>query len=69
MLPYRVNSYFVYIIFVNNIILGQTHTTTLHSRFANYVPNTRVLISKGSWIEILNSFFAAYENTKLRPPY
>ena len=35
-----------------NIILGQTHTTTLHSRFANYAPNTRVLTSQGSWLEI-----------------
>ena len=65
MLPCRVNSYFVHsIMFINNIILGQTHTTALHSRFANYAPNTRVLISQGSRIN-----FAAHENTKVRPPY
>ena len=55
MLPCRVNSYFVHsIMFINNIIVGQTHTTALHSRFANYAPNTRVLTSQGSWIEIEN---------------
>ena len=37
--------------FIYNIILGQTHTTALHSRFANYAPNTTVLTSQG-WIEI-----------------
>ena len=42
------------IMFINNIIVGQTHTTALHSRFANYAPNTRVLTSQGSWIEIEN---------------
>ena len=57
MLPCRVNSYFVHsIMFINNIILRQTHTTALHSRLANYAPNTRVLISRGSWIEINQAF-------------
>jgi len=40
------------------------HITALHSRFANDAPNTRVLISQGSWIDIENTkLFAA-----LRPP-
>ena len=53
MLPCWVTSYFVHsITFINNIILGQTHTKPLHSRFANYALNTRMLISHGSWIEI-----------------
>ena len=42
--------------------LWQTHTTVLHSRFTNCPPNTRVLTSHGSWIEIANkiqAFFSA----------
>ena len=45
-----------------NSILGQTHTAALHSRFTNCAPNTRVLTSQGSWIEIENiiqAFFSA----------
>ena len=58
MLPCRVNSYFVHsIVFINNSILGQMHTTALHSRFTNCAPNTRVLTSQGSWIEKYNSSF------------
>ena len=60
MLPCRVNSYFVHsIVFINNNILGQTHTTALHSRFTNCAANTRVLTSQGSWIEIIQAFFSA----------
>ena len=61
MLPCRVNSCFVHsIMFINNSILGQTHTTALHSRFTNCAPNTRVLTSPGSWVEnIIQAFFSA----------
>ena len=47
---------------LHNSILGQTHTAALHSRFTNCAPNTRVLTSQGSWIEIENiiqAFFSA----------
>ena len=33
---------------------AQMHTTALHSRFTNCAPNTRVLASQDSWIEIEN---------------
>ena len=33
--------------------------TALHSRFTNCAPNTRVLTSQGSSIEILQAFFSA----------
>ena len=60
MLPCRVNSYFVHsIMSINNSILGQTHTTALHTRFTNCAPNTRVLTSQGSCIEIIQAFFSA----------
>ena len=47
MLPCRVNSSPL-IVFINNSILDQIHTTSLHSRRTNCAPNTRVLTTQGS---------------------
>ena len=41
---------------------AQMHSTALYSRCTNCAPNTRVLTSQGSWIEIENiiqAFFTA----------
>ena len=49
--------------------LRQTHTTALHSSFTNCPPNTRVLTSHGSWIEIANkiqAFFIAVLEAALK---
>ena len=43
--------------------ISQMHTTAVH-RFANYAPNTRVLICRGEK-KYKSSFFAAHENTNL----
>ena len=49
---YLVNSYFVHsIVFINNSILRQTHTTALHSWCTNCSPNTRVLTTQGSFMD------------------
>ena len=70
MLPCRVNSYFVHsIVFINNSIHGQTHTTALHSRFTNCAPNPTVLTSQGSWIEIdFHCCWRLLWNVSLFPP-